>query len=1169
MRNENLYSALGLALARGEVALWVGHEGLPLDAERKQRLSDQEWLGVWAESRQTDFAQALESIWRERSSARMVIEVPDLVEDALGEHFKFADFCPYFYLNGKGAGADRLSPLRREDSKREKGRYLENLGASVLLICGYREPSELARLLDREVGEYGAGLKLIVLADCPEERLEQLKSGLSTHRTDWATRVLGTDGSLYDLLKEIQDYKSALPAEATILVGKSSIHLRTLLRTQPPIDQDFIIVTEQDVRRPEAEEDKGQMLAELLAGRQPPWRAFAHALAWRRGLPHLESVSEGLDRLRKEEMAVYCLNIPAEPGAGLTVLLQQIAFDVARHGHPCLLHRPFGSQLNYDLLRRFLTDLQHEAGVAKNAPPPIAVLIFDTPSVEGDSKSFLQDLPLRLARDGRRALVIRGVPARHAEDAEDPSFKRNYSVRTRGNVVQDWLPPVSAGIRANQREALATWAAKHFEQAGRPVSGGSLETIRNWDLEHQQVPLLICLYFILADEFRAKAGLGKHLTDRLKKVLPTKTRLQAGDPDAKPKPLTRAELQAAFENPGTIGPRFGGHAEASREDVTAIFVALAALGCLRIGAPRDVLDAIAGVPWERVLSVIGILEKHDLALTDLPINGEAHQPDGYPKRTHDRFAPVAFYTVKETVGLRHPAYGRLVLDWLQSEDGAQDRQELAAEGQAAAILRCYERQIVGSRPDYKELERQFRLLEPILKSLRPNAAQAKFAAELSVRFLRLQKRDIQIEMNEFLWNHKGLVREGFSWLNESVVRQSPLTLHSRGITGYKTCFSNLPMEECRKRYTQAETDLQMALELARRDESGENPGNIITSLGLLYLGWAERARKEAEQLGGSDEEWRELDSRVEKTLRDGLRERRDNPYAACGLARYLLERCKRALGSAGGPVPTTYAACAGDLSEALEYLQMEPQAYFLGEWNELWRMAIELLSDADAKDVIAGLKEAGDELGYALEALKVLAGRIPTEPTEDPEEVRRLHEASRILSEAQGTAQVKPCPVAALLRYALFSADPERLTKPAYDQRFQLLEKLREERYLDQPIWRFDYAMLAFQTAHYAEGSESFAWLRKAGRFFEVPLERSRLLAQTPQSLKPMQVTFRIVVQGAEGEKGSGRVEHPVKFRDPVPFSARSFLSRSKGVRPGTVTSCHIRLNPAGPFAEP
>jgi hypothetical protein len=111
--------------------------------------------------------------------------------------------------------------------------------------------------------------------------------------------------------------------------------------------------------------------------------------------------------------------------------------------------------------------------------------------------------------------------------------------------------------------------------------------------------------------------------------------------------------------------------------------------------------------------------------------------------------------------------------------------------------------------------------------------------------------------------------------------------------------------------------------------------------------------------------------------------------------------------------------------------------------------------------------------------------------------------------------------------------------------------------------------MLAFQVGRYPEGAESFAWLRKNGRFFEVPRERSQLLTESPISSKAMRVTFRIVVPGAEGEKGSGRVEQPVRFRDPVPFSARAFMSRGKSVAPGTVTSCFIRLNPAGPFAEP
>jgi len=458
MKTDELLSVLGLALGRGDAALWIGPAGLSVtNARHQQIITSQQWLGVWAESREWDLAQAMERAWRDRSSARMLIEVPDLVEDALGEHFKFSDFCPYFYLNGKGAETDTLSPLRREDSKREKARYLEKLGASVLLICGHQEPDALASLLDREVGEYGAALRSIILLDCPEQQYERICSLLGERRRNFASRVFPTSRPLGSLLFEIEENRRALPSEPTILVGSSSIPLRHLLRTEPPIDQDFIVVTEQDVRRPEAHENKAQMLADLLAGRQPPWRAFAHGLTWKRGLPHAEDVMDRLERIRKDDLTVYCLNIPAEPGAGLTVLLQQIAFETARNGYPSLLHRPFGNELNYDLLRRFLTDLQHEGGVVKGAPSPIAVLLFDAPSIESDSKSLLQDLPTRLARDNRRALVIRGIPVRRVSDVNDGALKRNYEVRTRGNVAGEWLlllpPPSPASPLRNRRRS--------------------------------------------------------------------------------------------------------------------------------------------------------------------------------------------------------------------------------------------------------------------------------------------------------------------------------------------------------------------------------------------------------------------------------------------------------------------------------------------------------------------------------------------------------------------------------------------------------------------------------------------------------------------------------------------------------------------------------------------
>jgi len=97
MKNDQLFSELSIALGRGDVALWIGPAGLSVaEVPCKQILTNQQWLGAWAESRRPEFAQALESSWRVRSSARMVIEVPDLVEDALGAHFKFSDFCPYF-----------------------------------------------------------------------------------------------------------------------------------------------------------------------------------------------------------------------------------------------------------------------------------------------------------------------------------------------------------------------------------------------------------------------------------------------------------------------------------------------------------------------------------------------------------------------------------------------------------------------------------------------------------------------------------------------------------------------------------------------------------------------------------------------------------------------------------------------------------------------------------------------------------------------------------------------------------------------------------------------------------------------------------------------------------------------------------------------------------------
>ena len=118
-------------------------------------------------------------------------------------------------------------------------------------------------------------------------------------------------------------------------------------------------------------------------------------------------------------------------------------------------------------------------------------------------------------------------------------------------------------------------------------------------------------------------------------------------------------------------------------------------------------------------------------------------------------------------------------------------------------------------------------------------------------------------------------------------------------------------------------------------------------------------------------------------------------------------------------------------------------------------------------------------------------------------------------------------------------------------------------------MWLFDYAMLACQVGQYASGADAFSKLRRGQRFFEVSRDRGCPLTESPNSLQPRKVFLRVVsIEGGEG-KGWGRVEHPIRFPDPVPFSVRTFVSRGKQVSVGNTVICYIRLNPAGPFAEP
>jgi hypothetical protein len=346
----------------------------------------------------------------------------------------------------------------------------------------------------------------------------------------------------------------------------------------------------------------------------------------------------------------------------------------------------------------------------------------------------------------------------------------------------------------------------------------------------------------------------------------------------------------------------------------------------------------------------------------------------------------------------------------------------------------------------------------------------------------------------------------------------------------------------------------MALERARESSGGERPVNIMTSQGLMYQGWA---RQELER--GSQSRSAELRELARQCLREGLRlsTDQDNPYAAYGLAVLLVEECEREAG--GSP-----EAFATRLAEALDLLQSEPEDTFEVEWLELKQRAIALLDGDAADSVIAALRQEGDELGLALEVLRAVGGDIPVDAS--GVDSTQLDRACALL-EAGLPRTTKTSPLVALLRYAIQSLTISHSGEPAFERRYHLIRALEGTRYLERPIWLFDYAMLSLQVGQMRAGLDAFRRLRSGGRFLDVPLERATYLVDPDRPNVPRVARLRVV--RLDGDKGWARVTAPEGLTEPVPFAAKVFRSAGSPTNIGATMVGRLKIRPSGPSAEP
>jgi hypothetical protein len=1134
-----------LDLARGECALWLGSRwDEAVGDEDLSSIGNKPWLAVWSEARSRVLALQLKQSAVLAEAGRLLVEVPDSVQDVLGDSYPLAQLLPVFYLEGSPESVT-TDPAARQRVRTFQEDELRRVRSATLVAGYFRDQGAAVRFLQDPVRNVGNDIARVLLLGVSEDDGVELLKGLPS---SLQTRVVCFPGSLTELLDLLETRRRELPAEPTVRVGSTRIPLRLLLSQAPPIDQEFLVLTEQDVADPEPDEDRAALTFEFLRGTHVCWRAFAANIPWRRhGDNYVDAVRRALWECRRSDgSSSATLTLPAEPGAGLTVTLQEIAFRCAREGFPVLMLRANSQSWTVDRLRVFLRDLYRLVRPVNSPDCGMPVLlIFDSQHDWGDRRDSILRLAGRLSEQSR-VVVLRGIEWKAGE--ADSGLLVRDGTRVVGPVIR-------AGLQRPELEALMSWATEAQLQLSvgtiaPPVEG--LAQLRNWD-GGREAPLLVCLYYFLVHELRTQAELGRHLWRRLEDgfELP---RGGGGGPEEHGERRNLAEMLRNL--PQTFGRgTAGASATVSDEAVLSAVMLLAGLGCLRVSVPASTLSRIVQAMHPRSVSDTGALlrrlEKTTLVVTDIPVASGVD-----PVRHGGRLAPAAFYADEPGVGLRHPQLGRLILDWLGTGSDA---------GDARAAVRKMAPQLSSILPSGPVAEYPLEFLRPVLENLTARPDDMKLAENISCQYLRLQKGLGDPKLEHWMWygpsNHNNvrLMLAAFEWLRPNVLQQSSVLLHSRGITSYKSTGWLRTLDEKRTRYREAVGYLERATELAEQMKTGEAPAVVQTSLGLLYLYWARLEREE-----GQDEEWRRLNRTAVEVLRRAYALRSDNTFAAYGLASYLVETCELHIQD-GVALPDRDVGAY--LAEALELLSMHsPEASFEAEWEQLQARACILLNAEEATSLIAGLQASGDELGYALAALRVLNGAIPT--SVDLERGQALAEALHVLSGAETVQLKQQSHLADLLRYALFSALPEREHDPAFDKRYELMQPLRATPFLERANWLYDWAMLCFQNGNVSEGVEAFRELRRRALFRQVPRDQWVYWSKGPKTTEPRLVRLRVTDTGEASGKGWGRLAPEEGVRDSVPFGPDTFRGRITP-RAGATLLCRIRLRAAGPWAEP
>ena len=1166
MNNTVETSSLILSLHRKEAALWLGPMWSPPDSSEDQLLlSKQDWIGVWSDSQSPETAKMMNHGRKDASLYRRFEEIPDAVDDYLQPDFRWSDYCPFFYLNGRSGNSVKLTPAKRVLARLTKLQHLERLSHTTLIACGFASPGQFVSALEDSVCDFLGGIErvFIVGIENPDRWQSPLQDNVDSGLLE---KIALVSDSLPTILKESEGARPREEKDLTrqiIAKGKVVVPLDDLLRTDPPLDQYFLILTASDIRSPSKLENKVELLEKLLANVQPCWRAFAHELEWRRPIylkakKEIDNVLRELEKPIHELADVNCFDVTAETGSGLSILLQWLAFRMAEQHYPTILARETCQSINYGTLRRYLVDLDRQLAERGAPRVPIVVVLGDEVFTD-DTSGQMGNLPRLLRMEARRVLLIRGM---YFGNESNVARHRDTGINIRTVLDhQEELP------------SLIEWA-RNVIPVTTPTdqsTDAALTAIETWQSSSTNVPLLVGLDYVLTDKLRSAADFSKHL---LRRFADEASALFRADEEADkdgghivhtkdgPARLTLGELSWKRQRP-------------TRQNLAEALIIVSALARLKTAIPLSILETMMNVDTPVMYQIVSLLERSKLMKTDV-------------LSANSRIKPRPYYDGFESVRLSHYLYANMLLRSLAS-DNVGTNLEIGSSDLCKSFLH-----IVGETSDEDPLP--VPLLGPVCSRLKPgNQEHLKYAEFLSMQYMRISYDDESSDRFSIMRQKLDDLMLLYEDLPKAMIDDSVTLLHSRALN----CRWTIPLkpphldswniDSCRNVASDAEDYLRRAFVLAEERVETESPDNLKTSLGLVHRN---RAIVEMNHQEGSRNEWAKHLQNAKQCFREVLNQG-PNTYAAHALADLQIRELEINAAKKGSlgyeDVPRERLAwfphlrptdLADKLSEAFLLLSAEPEQKFEMVWNRTKRRAFELLNAQGAAEAIRSLKQARDEMGYVLEAMRHLEDfRIPEEPTSDNASLHRIEQASLALNAAK-EARITACPLGNLLRYALFSARKERIPEmPGYDsayrQRYELIKQLKRNDgslYYDEPIWLYDYAMLAFQNGDTKEGQRMFRRLRAGALYRRVPWERSRLWVEPLESRKPVEGSLRISRLEQRYNQGWGYLTtERQRLDEPIPFKISVFLefNPQDQVQVGKAVRCRIRLQPAGTYAIP